>query len=495
MSALIGEEALGNWRRVRQYAVPRRMIERATAARLAGDWRAACAAAGVVVEPGEAELAPFADDLLHFAPDLLRWHLPRRPGRGETTIAPRNLVILARRGDSLLGVGTPRVGFGSQRLVLVACEEIDEDRFPGSYDWSAARHRWDAREADRLAERTCGPNATQILALQDAGQTQQAWADAGIDVPDPPDAARKDFARFDADPHRVLAAARAGRTATFSVTVSGRFDLRLHLVNGGPVHSEWVRARSWTRPASPDRLDYLAVQRPVDLHLVRTGLLSPADLHPLVGPQLAPFAAAARIPVVRRDDVVRVRCGGQWHAVGWESARLAIPHDADERRREEALRALGGTLHGCFAAAEGWADRADRLPRRLEEQRRDLLLRMMHGDLDGVVERLDAGMDPRARDVHGRTLLHLIAGVDWCEGWPDLLARLLAAGLDLEARDHAGRTPLHLAVHQDGSPQVVGALLDAGADPHAEDAQGWSLADLYDRRRADDLPQLRGFFS
>src|SRR5439155_21069378 len=33
------------WRRIRRYAVPRWMIERATERRLAGDWQGACAAA------------------------------------------------------------------------------------------------------------------------------------------------------------------------------------------------------------------------------------------------------------------------------------------------------------------------------------------------------------------------------------------------------------------------------------------------------------------
>ncbi|MFB7032629.1 hypothetical protein ACFCXG_38925, partial [Streptomyces sp. NPDC056295] len=37
------------WQRIRRHAVPGWMIERATGHRLAGDWRAACAAAAVDV--------------------------------------------------------------------------------------------------------------------------------------------------------------------------------------------------------------------------------------------------------------------------------------------------------------------------------------------------------------------------------------------------------------------------------------------------------------
>ncbi|MFE2103348.1 ankyrin repeat domain-containing protein, partial [Streptomyces sp. NPDC059468] len=44
-------------RRIRRYAVPGRMIERATERRLAGDWRGACAAANVDVAFDPAEVA------------------------------------------------------------------------------------------------------------------------------------------------------------------------------------------------------------------------------------------------------------------------------------------------------------------------------------------------------------------------------------------------------------------------------------------------------
>ncbi|MFE1788901.1 hypothetical protein ACFW7J_10980, partial [Streptomyces sp. NPDC059525] len=83
--ALPDEDAAA-WQRVRRYAVPRWMIEQAGAHRLAGDWRAACAAAGVEVVFGLSALArahgtdvaaAVETDLLHLVPDLVRWHLPR----------------------------------------------------------------------------------------------------------------------------------------------------------------------------------------------------------------------------------------------------------------------------------------------------------------------------------------------------------------------------------------------------------------------------------
>src|ERR1043165_1838958 len=66
------------WRRVREFAVPPSMIDRATARREAGDWAGACAAAHVDVDLDPRDIPPpLRDDLRHLAPDLLRWHMPR----------------------------------------------------------------------------------------------------------------------------------------------------------------------------------------------------------------------------------------------------------------------------------------------------------------------------------------------------------------------------------------------------------------------------------
>src|SRR5690348_3371444 len=95
-------ETAGAWRRIRRYAVPRWMIEQATERRLAGDWRGACAAANVDIafdladvanEHGAAVAAAIEDDLLHFAPDLLRWHAPRNSGEWTTIRAGHRVVL------------------------------------------------------------------------------------------------------------------------------------------------------------------------------------------------------------------------------------------------------------------------------------------------------------------------------------------------------------------------------------------------------------------
>ena len=92
-----------SWRRIRRYAVPRWMIKQATERRLAGDWRGACETANVDVtfdladvanEHGQATATRLEEDLRHFAPDLVRWHLPRYL-RGRTTLRPDQRVLLA----------------------------------------------------------------------------------------------------------------------------------------------------------------------------------------------------------------------------------------------------------------------------------------------------------------------------------------------------------------------------------------------------------------
>ncbi|KIF02379.1 hypothetical protein PL81_30290, partial [Streptomyces sp. RSD-27] len=164
--ALHDEDAAA-WQRIRRYAVPRWMIEQATAHRLAGDWRAACAAAGtettvdltaLAAGHGTAVAETVAEDLRHFAPDLLRWHLPRVLG-GRTVLAPNRRVVLARYGSGpdapLLYVTTRAMVDGPQRLRL-HCAPVDPGARRRAYaswvveDWTRARWFWDVRHAAEL---------------------------------------------------------------------------------------------------------------------------------------------------------------------------------------------------------------------------------------------------------------------------------------------------------------------------------------------------------
>ncbi|WP_399890186.1 hypothetical protein ACGH7X_29065 [Streptomyces sp. BBFR51] len=90
---------------------------------------------------------------------------------------------------------------------------------------------------------------------------------------------------------------------------------------------------------------------------------------------------------------------------------LHIPHSDEERRREQALRAFGGAVPGCFAVQQTWTPGSGRLPKALRAQQRDLFLRAQHGDTAGVLELLDAGMDPCAASSCPACAVR-------CPGWP-----------------------------------------------------------------------------
>ena len=95
---------------------------------------------------------------------------------------------------------------------------------------------------------------------------------------------------------------------------------------------------------------------------------------------------------------------------------------------------------------------------------------------------LDAGADATARDILGRTPLHmrpyaepghgytLFGGVD--TDYESLISTLLTAGAELDARDHQGQTPLHTAARYDRRARAVPVLLAAGADVQARDDRG-----------------------
>ncbi len=83
---------------------------------------------------------------------------------------------------------------------------------------------------------------------------------------------------------------------------------------------------------------------------------------------------------------------------------------------------------------------------------------------------LNAGLSPDAVDGEGRTYLMRTHE-------EDIARLLLAAGADTEIRDFEGRTALFHA--RGKGPEHVGLLLEAGADAHAVDHAGFTVADVY----------------
>ncbi|APU38593.1 ankyrin repeat domain-containing protein [Streptomyces sp. TN58] len=505
------------WQRIRRYAVPGWMIEQATAHRLAGDWRAACAAAAVDVafelpeleaRYGAGVAGAVAEDLRHLAPDLLRWHLPRLLG-GRTTIAPDLRIVLATYdgpGGPALSVTTPVMTEASQRLRLhCAPVVIERNKYTGRgfvpEIWTAIRPFWDARHAEELGTRFAHPQdlAARTAGLREAGDTVGAYGAAGItcDLTVPP---AREYQR-PADPETLLARLPVDLTRiapeVTRLVAAGAGD-RYRLRAGWPYSAVLehtgpdgllVRVVPQAQAASVPALPRYAWQRLPDLELVRTGRISPRELHPLVAAALFPDAGPVEGPPGPDTACrpVRVRCRGGWHEVRSRGGVLDVPHSAEEQQRERAMRAFGGAVSGCFAVQQIWTTGEGRLPRGLRAQRHELFLRAQHGDTPGVMALLDAGVDPRIRDGRHRGLLHTLHLLDHEE----LLPRLLAAGLDLEARDKAYRTPLLSAVHWGGSADLVRALLAAGARIDVLDEMDLSVSQEIRRYKRTDLGFLR----
>ncbi|MFD9290331.1 ankyrin repeat domain-containing protein [Streptomyces sp. NPDC060030] len=541
-------EEASSLRKVRRYAVPRGLIERATERRLAGDWRGALAAARV--EPafdlaevtaayGTAVAGALASDLLHLVPDLVHWHLPRVLA-GRSTIATDRTVVLAGYGNGsglplapYLYLLTPPMVDGPQRPVLrfgaVPGEETPGVFGAGTEDWRACRWLWDARHTDGLREAVgaavrvpffrhdgtplsteelgagddAAGRAERVTLLHQEGKVSEAFAAAGVEW-DPvlPESTRSwrgldiednvrrmtlDIPRLDPAVRRATA---AGGGERFLVPMSWRISILLELTDhstGGRLRARVVE-RETPGAASAARLPEAAWRRLPDLDLLRIGAMPPQWLHPLVARALFPAVEGPfGPPGPPAPRPVRVRCRGEWHEVVFRDGALRSPHTDEERQRESALRAFGGAVAGCFAVEHSCTSGTGRLPKELRAQVRELFLRAQHGDTPAVLEMLDAGVDLRVKDARQRGLLHVLPLLDH----EALLPRLLEAGLDLEARDHMERTPLGVAVSEGGSPALVGALLDAGARIDVTDATELSLSQMIRRYRREDLAFLK----
>lgn len=88
------------------------------------------------------------------------------------------------------------------------------------------------------------------------------------------------------------------------------------------------------------------------------------------------------------------------------------------------------------------------------------------GVWDTVMCLLRAKADVVARDVEGRTPLHVACLSRRCN--VDVVETLVARGAQLDSRDEAGRTPLHLACWH-GTPEKVACLTRRGADTRMHD--------------------------
>jgi ankyrin repeat protein len=92
----------------------------------------------------------------------------------------------------------------------------------------------------------------------------------------------------------------------------------------------------------------------------------------------------------------------------------------------------------------------------------------LHVHIESARLLIESGADISARDVHGRTPLHLT----YFRRSKMVLA-LTERGADVHATDKAGRTALHYAARSLNS-SVINRLVELGSDINAKDARGWS---------------------
>ncbi|GAA0420540.1 hypothetical protein Aca07nite_11630 [Actinoplanes capillaceus] len=483
---------LSDGERIRRYAVPGWMIAECTAARERGDWRAACEAALIDVTFDDA--GPVAGLLAGFAPDLLRWHLPRAMG-GAVHLAGWRSYLLAGDGPvrpdtMVLMVRTLETGNGANRLTLDAVRAGDIEGRPIC---PLPPYLWDARRAAELPHTGAAGPADSDAALA------AAWTAAGWELDE--DGFRS-WRRWHLSLLRSLDPVLAARELRRVSAQFGRWTWVLQdrwgvselclLASGDRIRVTVPASRPAETNGAELRLLPDVLRPPIDRELIGEGRLDPADLHPLVRDVLAPGVTGnpdpSLVPAGLLDErVFRVRCRGVWHWVSVRAGRLELPeHSADERQRELSLQAFGGEIGGCFKADLGWHGRARWLPRALREHRRDLWLRLESGGPRVVTALLDAGLDPRLCDGGGRTLVHLLGAF----GDPAVLPRLLAAGLDVDARDREGITPLFEALTRRWPVELITALVDAGADPRLP-VQGVSpLKYIKTLRQRDMTPGL-----
>jgi hypothetical protein len=491
--------------------VPRWMIEESARCRRAGDWRGACAAAGMDVafdldevryRYGPRVAEHLEDDLRHLVPDLVRWHAPRViPGR--TTLTPATGIVLSLCG--VRGLGAPRLHVTTHPWLLHAPQRlslrfapvrmefdphINTDYTHTSFwrgivhSWTGARYLWDDRHTGELRERCGGdserapflepdgtPRPAELLPdadpgpgdpaahtewvtmLHERGEVEEAFAAAGIELVPPGPESEKYREHYTIGPLEQLA------RMPLSLTVLEREMRRLR---GSRFQIPWTQHACVLFEHDGDRglrtrvLEFDSYLEPTELYrvpvLAEAVWRRPPDLDLLRRGLLPPDWLH---PLVH-DALMPARAAGTKCAAGPpEPARLP-PVRVRCRGEWHEITFDGGVM---------------RLPHAADEQEREAALEAFGGDVGGCYAvrrawRTGEGRLPRAlrdlrRDIFDRARHGDTPGV----------LRLLDLGVGPDVRDHNGRTLLHFLHLLDHRP-LLPRLLDAGLDVDSTDKLG-----------------------
>ncbi len=93
------------------------------------------------------------------------------------------------------------------------------------------------------------------------------------------------------------------------------------------------------------------------------------------------------------------------------------------------------------------------------------------------------GAEVNVRGKHGQTALHFAA---W-QNVPDLVRILIEAGANVHARDRLGITPLYDAIRDAQNPEIVGLLLENGAEPNPANKRGRRALSFADSPKTVEL--------
>ncbi|MFD4370817.1 hypothetical protein [Streptomyces sp. NPDC058486] len=241
------------------------------------------------------------------------------------------------------------------------------------------RHLWDATRADELRTRS---GADRLAALPA--------------TPDDPPGPGWAVDRWAAEA-RLLLAAEGRPLGPVLVRLGARHRILLTPEPDGGARTEPVptvrgrygqagdRAVTEALPVLPDA----ATWTPPDLALLRAGLVTPDDLHPLVAEALAPDHRQSARRAIPEDSPRLIECQGSTHRIGLVDGVLApLDHDPAELRHEELLVALAGTPLPCLRAI----DEAHRRPDCLTGVRE----RLAHGDTAGALAVVEDLLGPGA---------------------------------------------------------------------------------------------------